>query len=247
MSDDAGSAKSLPRRFYKQTGVEPADTTDGEAGFAVTLDGRPIRTPAKAGLHVPTRPLAEAIAQEWNEQQEQIQPDSMPLTQIAGTAIDRVGPEIDQVRADVLGYASTDLLCYRAEQPEDLVKEQAAVWQPILDWLARAYDAPLVATKGVIAISQPEESLSALKRVVDRQSQFELTALSILAGCLGSLGLALAVKDGERTPDQAWRTAFLDEIWQAERWGEDQEATDRRFAILKEIENASRFIALARP
>ncbi len=245
MADEPSSANTLPRKFYKQAGVEPGEMPEGAAGYAITLDGKPVRTPAKAGLNVPTRALADAIAQEWNDQKEQIQPDSMPLTQIAGTAIDRVAPEIEQVRNDVLGYASTDLLCYRAEQPDDLVNEQVANWQPVLDWLARAYDAPLAATKGIVAVSQPEGSLVALKHVVDRQSPFELTAFSILAGCLGSIGLALAVRDGERTPEEAWKAAFLDEIWQAERWGEDQEATDRRQAILAEIENASRFIMLA--
>lgn len=247
MTEESASEKPLPRKFYKQASFEVEKTSDGLATYAITLDGRPVRTPAKAGLIVSTQALAEAIAKEWNDQVEQIRPDTMPFTQIAGTAIDRVGPNIDQVRADALGYASTDLVCYRAEQPEDLVRDQAATWQPILDWIARSYDAPLVTTKGVMAVDQPQESLAALERVIERQSHFELTAFSILAGCLGSLVLALAVRDGERTPEKAWRAAFLDEMWQAERWGEDQEATDRRSAILKEVENASRFITLAAP
>ena len=237
------------RRFYKQAGVEQAGVELGEGGagersFALTLDGKRARTPGKATLQVPSEALARAIAAEWQVQEARIRPETMPLTRIAGTAIDKVAPALDRVRADTLAYAGTDLLCYRADAPEPLAESQAARWQPVLDWLAETHGAPLAVTSGIIAIEQPAESLAALERRLSAFPAHEMTALSLLTSTLGSLGLALAVQAHRLSPGDAWEAAFLDELWQAERWGEDREATLRRRAILEEVKSAAHYLGL---
>lgn len=245
MTARSPEAERLVKRFYKQAGIAPVDGEETAPAYAVVLDGRPMRTPARAPFQVPVEALAGAIAQEWQDQEEKIRPETMPLTQIAGTAIDKVAPGIAQVRADTLAYAETDLLCYRAETPADLAVRQAEAWQPVLEWLARTHGAPLRATTTIIAIDQPPESLAALDRCLAGLDVFRLTAVSLLTGALGSLGLALAVSHGEISPKAAWEAAFLDELWQARRWGDDHEASVRRHAMLQDVESAARFFSLA--
>lgn len=230
---------SAPRRFYKSVAV----IEDGQ-GWRVTLDGKVLRSPAKNDLDLPTAALAAAIAAEWDAQSEKIRPHSMPLMQFAATAIDRVAPERARIVADLAGYAGTDLICYRATEPATLVERETQVWDPLLDWLRRRYDVSLNVTSGIVAIPQPPASLDALTRVVDGYDAFRLSALASLVYAGGSLVIALATAEGELTAEQATHAAQLDELYQAERWGEDREAVDRRIGQLAEMVAARRFLDL---
>lgn len=210
-----------PKRFWKEAGVEAA-----EGGFAVRLDRRAVKTPAKAGLVVPTRALAEAIAGEWDAQAGVVRPETMPVTRAANSAIDKVMPQLDEVRALIAAYGGSDLLCYRAEGPEALAARQAAGWDPLLDWSAAALSAPLVATVGVVHVAQPPDSLERLAARVGRFTPFELAAVHDLVALSGSLVLGLAVCEGRLDADAAWTLSRIDEDWQAELWGRDAEAAD---------------------
>ena len=183
------------KRFYRQVAVE-----SGDAGHGVTLDGRPVRTPAKAPLLLPTRALAEAIAAEWDAQQDEIEPRTMPMMQLASTAIDRVTPRRDAVITEIASYAETDLLCYRADGPIGLVTRQATQWQPVLDWAAGTYDAPLSVTEGVMPVPQSPAAVAALRAAVADCDAFELAAVYMLTVASGSLVLALAVRDSADGP-----------------------------------------------
>ena len=227
------------KRFYRQVAVE-----SGDAGHGVTLDGRPVRTPAKAPLLLPTRALAEAIAAEWDAQQDEIEPRSMPMMQLASTAIDRVTPRRDAVITEIASYAETDLLCYRADGPIGLVTRQATQWQPVLDWAAGTYDAPLSVTEGVMPVPQSPAAVAALRAAVADCDAFELAAVYMLTVASGSLVLALAVRDSEMDPDAACDASQLDEEWQASEWGRDPVAESRRDRARAEILSAAGFLAL---
>lgn len=232
-------SKTAVSRFYKRVTVIPA-----AAGFAVQLDGKELRSPAKLALHLPTRALADAIAAEWAGQGEKIQPHAMPLMQLASTAIDRVASDRARIIAETAGYAGTDLVCYRAAEPAALAARQIQTWDPLIDWLRRRYDVSLSVTTGIVAIDQPPATLQALARVVEGHDDFSLAALAHLTGTAGSLVIALALKDGEITAEQAAHAAQLDELYQAERWGEDAEAVDRRVAQLGELVASRKFLDL---
>jgi chaperone required for assembly of F1-ATPase len=229
------------RRFYEDVAV----ITAGSA-FAVTLDGKALRSPAKHDLHLPTRHLAEAIAAEWSLQGEKIHPHTMPLMQLAATAIDRVAPDRARIAAEITGYAGTDLLCYRATEPAALVQRQAQTWDPLLDWLRRRYDVTLRVTSGIVPIDQPPATLQVLGRAVAGQDDFALAVLANLTSSAGSLVIALALADGEITAEQAAHAAQIDELFQAERWGEDAEAVERRIAQLGDLVAGKRFLDLLR-
>ncbi len=230
---------SAPRRFYKIVAVASAAT-----GWSVTLDGKVLRSPAKNALDLPTRALADAIAGEWEAQAEKIHPHSMPLMQFAATAIDRIGPARAGIVADLAGYAGTDLICYRATEPPTLVERESQTWDPLLDWLRRRYDVSLNVTNGIVAIPQPQATLDALARAVDGHDDFALSALATLVYASGSLAIGLAVAEGELTAEQGGHAAQLDELYQAERWGEDKEALERRIGQLAELVAARRFLDL---
>jgi chaperone required for assembly of F1-ATPase len=230
---------SAPRRFYKNVAV-----IQTELGWGVTLDGKVLRSPARNALDLPSRALADAIAGEWDAQTEKIQPHSMPLMQFAATAVDRIGPARASIVADLAGYAGTDLICYRATEPATLVERESQTWEPLLDWLRRRYDVSLSVTSGIVAIPQPQASLDALARAVDGFGDFALAALATLVYAAGSLVIALAVAEGELTAEQAAHAAQLDELYQAERWGEDKEALERRVGQLAELVAARRFLDL---
>jgi chaperone required for assembly of F1-ATPase len=232
-------SQAAVRRFYQSVTVAPAVD-----GFLVQLDGKELRSPAKLALHLPTKALAEAIAAEWAGQGDKIQPHSMPLMQLASTAIDRVANDRARIVAETAGYAATDLICYRATEPPALVARQAQVWDPLIDWLRRRYDVSLLVTDGIIAVDQPPATLDALTRVVAGHDDFALAGLANLTGSAGSLVIALAVKDGEITPEQAAHAAQLDELFQSERWGEDAEAVERRIAQLRDLVAAHKFLDL---
>ena len=208
-----------PRRFWTSARAEPVP-----GGFTVFLDARPLRTPAKAPLIVPTRALAEAIAAEWNAQGKTIDPHAMPLTRYANSAIDKVGPQFAEVAALVAAYGESDLLCYRAAGPEALRHRQAAAWDPLLRWAAEALGAPLAVTTGVVPVPQPADSVAALARAVHGLSPFGLAALHDLVAISGSLVIGLAVTRGLAAPEALWAASRIDEDWQAGQWGRDDEA-----------------------
>jgi chaperone required for assembly of F1-ATPase len=229
------------KRFYKQAGI--ASAADGHR---VMLDGKPIRTPAKAELLLPTAALAEMIATEWQGQGEEINPGDMPLTQLAATAIDRVSKEREAVIEELVGYAETDLLCYHAEEPQDLVARQVATWQPLLDWATETFEAPFQVTAGIMPARQPEPALRGVRRALETLSDLELTALASLTACCGSLIVALAVRHGQISAEEAFSVSQLDETFQIEQWGEDEEARKRRALLMRDIEAASVCLSLCR-
>jgi chaperone required for assembly of F1-ATPase len=227
------------RRFYKE-----ATAVAVPEGWGIALDGKRVRTPARNPLLIASQALAEAIAAEWNAQGTKIKPDTMPLMQIASTAIDRVAPDRVRIVAETAGYAATDLVCYRAEGPADLVKRQAAAWDPLIDWLRERFDVSLKTATGVIAVQQSETGLAALTRAVEAQDDLCLTALSVATNAVGSLVIGLALLEGRLTPEQATAAAQLDELHQAERWGIDREAEIRRAAQAADLIYARRFLDL---
>lgn len=223
-----------PKRFWTS-----AEVTEAPGGFAITLDGRQVKTPAKAPLVVPSRALAEAIAREWQAQDEKIDPATMPVTRGANAAIDKVRTQHAEVAALIADYGGTDLLCYRAEAPRELVARQSAHWDPLLDWAEAALGARLAVTQGVVPVAQPEATLAALSARVAAMDEWQLAALHDLVGLTGSLVLGLAVAEGRLTADEAWTIAQIDEAWQAEQWGADDEAAahaDRKRAALLDAE-----------
>lgn len=227
-------------RFYKTADAAPAEA----GGFAVTLDGRPIRTPGKRPLTVPTRALADAIALEWAGQGDRIRPEGMPLTQLSNMALDRIAPQRTFMIDAVLEYAETDLLSHRAETPLDLAERQSQAWQPLLDWASERHGAALETTAGLVAVPQPAQSLAALRRAVEGMDDWRLTALQQATGLTGSVILGLALVDGRIDAVAADAAAHIDEDFQTERWGEDAEARDRRNALRAELEAVERLVRL---
>lgn len=228
------------KRFYREVAARP------HAGaFSVELDGRPIKTPAAALLVVPNQPIAEAIAAEWQAQGDTVDPASMPLTAIACTAIDVVGRQRERVVDEIVAYAGHDLLCYWAEGPSDLIARQRVTWQPLLDWAALTFDAPLTVTQGILSVPQPPATLAALRGTIDATDDLTLAAVSSAVTAAGSVIVALALRDGRLGAEEAYAAAQLDELYQAERWGEDREAAKRRAGIRRDLEAAARLFALA--
>jgi chaperone required for assembly of F1-ATPase len=228
------------KRFYKLATAE----RESEDGAIVRLDGRVLKTPAKAELRLPTLALAEAIAGEWQAQQDEIRPQSMPLMQLAATVIDRVMVDPTFARADVVRYGGTDLLSYRADEPAALAERQAAEWQPLLDWFRDRYDVQMNVTSGIIAVAQPAELTPRLERVCDGLDAWRLTALHGATTNTGSVVLGLALLDGRLDAQAAHRAALLDELHQVERWGEDAEAAARRAGLLADLQATARFLTL---
>jgi chaperone required for assembly of F1-ATPase len=227
------------RRFYR----EAAAVADGDV-WRIALDGKVVKTPARNPLSLPTKALAEAIAAEWDAQDAKIKPDTMPLMQLASTAIDRVAPDRNRIIAETAGYAATDLVCYRADAPDELIARQAAQWDPLIDWLRKRYDVSLQTAAGVMAIPQSEQALATLSRAVAAQDNLRLTALGVMTGAAGSLAIGLAVLEGRISPEDAAAAAQLDELYQAERWGIDPEAEKRRANQKADLVAARRFLDL---
>lgn len=230
---------AAPKRFYKVVA-----TTKTDAGWNVTLDGKVLRSPAKKDFHLPTAALAAAIATEWDAQTEHVRPLAMPLMQLAATTVDRVTHDRGRIVAELVGYAGTDLICYRASEPPSLVEREAQAWDPLLAWLRRRYDVSLVTTNGIVAVAQPPATMEALSKVIDGHDDFALAALATLIQTAGSVVIGLAVAEGEITAEQGAHAAQLDELYQTERWGEDKEAVERRVAQLAEMVAARRFLDL---
>jgi chaperone required for assembly of F1-ATPase len=212
--------------------------------FEVLLDDRTVKTPKKSSLMLPTHPLAEAIAAEWAGQGERVDPASMPLTRLANTAIDGVAGREADVRSDILKYAGSDLLCYRAEAPAALMERQAAAWDPVLDWVETVLGARFILAKGVMPVTQPSEALTAVAANLEGLDAFRLASLHVMTTLMGSAVLALAHARGRLTAAEAWKAAHVDENWQIEQWGEDAEAAARRRRHWEELRAASRLLQL---
>lgn len=229
------------KRFYKSASV---GTTEG--GYHVLLDGRPVKTPAKAALLLPVEALAAEIAAEWEAQGEKILPAEMPVMTLATTGIDRVTPQREDVIDQIAAYGASDLLCYRADEPEELMQRQQESWQPLLDWAKDRFGAELAVTGGIMPVTQPAPSLAALRDAVAAHDDFVLSGLYQLTTGFGSLVLALALVEGRIDVEKAIELAQLDELFQVERWGEDREALLRRQGIAQNMGHAARYIALCR-
>jgi chaperone required for assembly of F1-ATPase len=233
------------KRFWDTASIE-AETE----GFSIRLDGKPMRVPSGAVLVVGPEALAHAIATEWQTaggtKGGEMSFNDTPLTRLAGTAQERIAPNPDPIVDAIARYGETDLLCYRAEAPAELVQRQERLWQPWLDWAAQTHAAPLRATIGVGYVKQHHDSISALRRVVAAQDVWTLAGLGIAVPALGSLVLGLAMADCALDALTAAELGALDELFQAALWGEEQEAARRRAAVRAEIELAGRFIALSR-
>lgn len=209
------------------------------------LENRPVRTPAGAQLVLPTAVLAAAVVNEWLAQSETLRPETMPLTRLAATALDRIGPYRAAVVDSLAEYAGSDLICYRAEDPLELVALQTALWQPLVDWTAQACGAQLAVCAGVLPLVQPQPALDALRAMIEATSDRQLAALASVVPASGSLVVALAMLHGRLDAEGAVEAALLDERWQAERWGVDQEAEARRAEIADDIRSAALFLSLA--
>lgn len=231
----------MSKRFYKTAAAAPV-----EGGFAVTLDGRGVKTPAGKPLTIPTQALADAVAAEWDGQGDDIDPNSMPLMQLCGTAIDRVPDVRDGLIDGLLRYVDTDLLCYRAETPEDLAARQAEVWQPLLDWAAETFGANLKVVNGVIPVTQDDSARQGFATAMVDLDDWQLTALAEMVGVSGSIVVGFAMFAGALDGEQAFKVCHVDEDHQIALWGEDAEATERRANVLAELNTAVRFLDLLR-
>ena len=229
------------KRFYKEAKVTAADDE-----FGVQLDGKPLLTPGKRALRVPSRALAEAIAAEWQGQGVTVKPLELPLTRLVSTALDRVEPRRADVIGEIAKYATTDLLCYRADEPRELIERQAQIWQPLLDWTEARFAAPLTVTQGVLPVAQDPATLAAIERAIAAHDSLQLVALHLATTACGSVVLGLALLAERLSAEEAFAAAALDESFQIERWGEDAEQTQRRAALKEDIALAARFAALLR-
>lgn len=228
------------KRFYKEAAI-----VAGADGWSVALDGRPMRTPARAPLLLPTEGLAQAVAVEWSAQGVEIDPRTMVMTGLANAAIDQVAPGRAAFAEGVALYATSDLLCYRADGPQPLVARQAAAWDPLLDWARARYDVAFTVTSGIIPVAQPAETLERMRQTVEAQPDFVLTGLSTLVTLSGSLVCGLAVVERAFDAEIVWDAAEIDERWQAEQWGEDTEAAQRAAGQRRDFLAARDFCALA--
>jgi chaperone required for assembly of F1-ATPase len=229
---------ALRRRFYQATAV-----AEGADGFALRLDGKVVRTPARHALAAPTRPLAEAIAAEWDAQAELIDPAKMPLTRLANTIIDGVVASAASVAAEVAKYLGSDLVLYRADAPEQLVRRQSRHWDPVVAWARDELGARLILAGGVVHVQQPDHALAAGAAAIPRDP-WRLGAVHAVTTLTGSALIALGLAYGRLSTEQAWETAHVDEDWNMEQWGRDALALDRRSLRLAEMQAAATVLAL---
>jgi chaperone required for assembly of F1-ATPase len=223
------------KRFWKEVSVE-----NGQ----VALDGKPVRTPGRAPLVLPTPALAEAVADEWRAVGETIDPRDMPLTGLANAAIDRIAPDPAPFATSLAAYGESDLLYYRAEDPAPLVERQAESWDPLLEWARGRYDIHFETATGVMHRAQPEATIARLAEAVGALDGFRLAGLSPVVTVSGSLVGALALLEGAVAAETLWQAALVDELWQAEQWGEDELAIQARDAHRADFEAGARFLAL---
>lgn len=230
-----------PKRFWKN-----AATTACEGGFTVLLDGRPVRTPAKAALEMPTLAMAQAVALEWDAQEDVVDPRTMPVTRGVNATIDKVRTQRAEVAGLLSEYGDSDLLCYRAAGPEELIARQVEGWDPVLDWAAESMDVRLFVGEGVMHVAQTPTALEKLQTQVAAFDDFALAALHDLVSLSGSLVLALAVTKDAMTADAAWLLSRIDEHWQIEQWGADDEAAEAEKIKHAAFLDAARFYQLSR-
>ena len=231
---------TLRRRFYEKAEV----AQDGDV-FAVRLDGKPIRTPARRPMAAPTRALAQAIADEWQAQETVIDPARMPLTRLANSIIDGVADAPEAVREEIVKYLGSDLLFYRADGPEGLTERQAKAWDPVVRWAADALGARFIMVEGVVFAAQPEEAVAAAAKAIPTEI-WRLGATHSVMTLTGSALLALALAHGAITAEEAWNAAHVDEDWQMEQWGRDTLAMDRRAHRHAEMDAAATVLRLVR-
>ena len=231
---------SAARRFYKVVAV-----AGSQAPFGVTLDDRPLRTPLKRPLDLPTPGLAQAVAAEWEGQAEKIDPHTMPITRLANTALDRVETDRGRIVGEIVDFAASDLVCYRAEKPQELVERQARSWQPVLDWARHTFAGEFVVTEGIVHVRQPDPALQAARAYFSRESPWRLTAIHNITTLTGSALIAAMACAGKMPASEAWTAAHVDEDWQIEHWGWDEEARHRRNHRRREFDNCLRFCELS--
>lgn len=228
--------RPLPKRFYTAVSIGPAD----DGGHAVLLDGRTVRTPAKQHLTVPTEAAAILLAAEWDAQKDEINPATMPVTRLANTAIDGVSKDIRAVFDDILNFAGTDLLCYRASEPEGLVARQSERWNPVINWAAETLGARFILAEGVVHQAQPREAISGIAEALRAYATpLGLACLHTITTITGSALLAIAFAEKQLSAEEAWALAHLDEDWQIEHWGTDDEAFQRRENRWREMQAAT--------
>ena len=230
------------KRFYEEVGV---DLVAG--GHRVLLDGRTVRTPARRFLVTPSAALAEAVAGEWRSQGETIEPVGMGLTRLVSTVLDRMPALLGAAIDETVGYAETDLLCYRAAEPADLAERQQQSWQPWLDWLAQAHGARLVVTTSMLPLTQPAPAVARLRAAVEQLDDWRLVGLHAATTALGSLVLGLALLDGRVDAEQALAASLLDELFGIERWGRERDAERRHQVLRRDVAAAASFLAFLRP
>jgi chaperone required for assembly of F1-ATPase len=241
-----GMRPRLRHRFYKEVTV-----SEGEGGFGLALDGRPLRTPAQRPLAAPTAPLAALLAEEWRAQREFIDPSSMPLTRLANSIIDGVADAAPEVAAEVEKYLASDLIFYRAEAPQGLVRSQDAAWDPLIAWARDALGADFRTGAGVVHLAQPQDALTAAAAVIPRNSAnprdiWRLGATHSVTTLTGSALIALALLSGQLSVADAWAAAHVDEDWNMVQWGRDELALERRAYREAEMQAAGRVLALLR-
>lgn len=225
------------KRFYKTTGIDAV-----EGGFRVLLDGRPMKTPAKQTLTLPVEGLAVAVAEEWEAQVDDIQPDLMPVTRLATTAHDRMPSRRAAAVDEVAQYAETDLVCYRAAHPPALVREQHEAWQPALDWMAKRYDIAFEVTESLLPVSQPSATLTRIRSTVEAIEDWPLVGVHGATTGLGSIVLALALWHGELDADAAVEASLVDALFEIKQWGQERDATQRHEALRRDVRGAARFL-----
>ena len=224
-----------PRRFFRQAGLT------GSGPYGIALDGRLLKTPAKRNFLVPSLALAEAIAAEWNGQGDRVDPDLMALTKLANSAIDRVMGSEETIIENIVAYAGADLVCYRATEPEGLVQREGKAWDPVIEWAAEFFDAEFQTIEGVAHRVQDDAAIETVRRYLAGRDAMRLCAIHNLTTLTGSALIAVAQTEGFLDAEDAWRAAHVDEDWQIERWGRDEEATQRRAKQEEEFRQTVRF------
>ena len=240
----AGGKPVLPKRFYREAAAQ-----EREGGFAILLDGKPVSTPGRRRVLLPNAALAELVVAEWAGQGALIDPATMPVTRICNSAIEGVADEMEAVADEIVRFAGSDLMCYRAGEPASLVAAQAQAWDPVLDWAREKLGARLMLAQGIVHVAQLPEALAAVRAGLarcagaDTSAPFRLAALSVITSLTGSALLALQCGEGGCTPEQAWAAAHVDEDFQAKMWGPDEEAQARRAARWQDMAAAGQVLA----
>ncbi|MDG1858479.1 MAG: ATP12 family protein [Emcibacteraceae bacterium] len=227
------------KRFYKEVTVAEQDGM-----FTVHLDGKPIKTPIKSPCLMPTKIMAEVVAKEWDEQEVDIDPHAMPITKLMNTAIDRVGKRRDDLIDELVSFARSDQICYRAEHPTALVEQQDKLWNPLHAFIKENHDISFEITSGILFIEQDVETISKYRKIIENIESFKLTAYYGMTTVAGSVTIGLALFEGIITVDDAWNAGLLDENFQISQWGSDEEAEIRRTNLRAELDNATKFLSL---